>query len=146
MFCTNCGKEIEDDTIYCNYCGTFVKQEKEEEIEIFKISSTKLYCLVLLIIGFIVPIVNIVSSQTTNRDFIQGQLIYAIIFAITAILFWKSYKISIYILLIFIPFKMISTIYYYFEMSFGLKNIVLDEFFYLLIVIAIILDLKYNKK
>lgn len=29
MYCTNCGKEIEDTTVQCPYCNTIVKEEQK---------------------------------------------------------------------------------------------------------------------
>ena len=39
MYCKRCGKEIEDDSIFCKYCGTSTKEIKTEE---YKVSSEDL--------------------------------------------------------------------------------------------------------
>ena len=31
MFCTNCGKEIPDDSVFCDFCGSRVQTEEERE-------------------------------------------------------------------------------------------------------------------
>ena len=166
MFCTNCGNEIYDDAVYCNYCGNkIIIEDKEEPVEdkeeikeepvedIFKdinipeISRTS--CIIVSIIGLLASAINIVNLYFENKDisYMLGQIITVLIFVISIILLWKSKKIGGIILILFILFKMISSIYYYIEIPYEyfIKNLVVDEIFYLVTICLIVISWKTLK-
>ena len=148
MFCTNCGKEIDDDAIYCSYCGVKVsiEEERKEEHNILNINiiskeSTKLF-LILLVVGLISSIVNIIIYNTTI------QVIFVLIFAISIFSIWRLNRIGITILMIFALFESIVSILYYFrsvDHEYLLPNLIIDELFYIIIIILILINWKKFK-
>lgn len=156
MKCNNCGNDIEEDAIYCNYCGfkiekieevkseQKIKTEQGEGFKEFKITSQKL-CIALLTIGVITSIINIIGART-NSNFIFSQMIFIVIFAISIFLLSKSNKIGITILVPFILLKMGSSLYYYFEnlKEYYIGNLIVDEIFYLAIILLLAIYLNLN--
>ncbi len=185
MFCTSCGREIENDSIFCNYCGNKVEKIDEEikleedktheeikleedktheeikleedktheEIKLedklekiepeYNINTLKIL-LTLCTIGLIASMVNIFRFYMLGKDlnYIFGQVIFGSIFLATSVLLWKSKKIGGALLFSFILFKAITSIYYYFETLQGylIKNLILDEVFYLAIISLLFLE------
>ena len=157
MFCTNCGRQIDDDAIYCNYCGEriLVEEKVEEKVEELKSSIIKdvdiskksmELCILLLIIGSIASVVNIIRFYILGKDvnYIFGQTIFMLAFIVSTILLWRSKKIGSSILISFVLFKMISSIYYYLETANGyfIKNLIADEIFYMIIISLLVISWK----
>lgn len=164
MFCTNCGKEIDDDSIYCDHCGhkiiiedeikgditeNYVKEEiiENENNDILKnmnISElSRTLCIILLIIGSIASLINVIGFYIAESDitYILGQTIFLLIFIISMILLWKSKKIGGFILILFVLFKMISSIYYYGTINeYVINNLIFDEIFYFVIMLSLIIS------
>lgn len=147
MFCTNCGKEIDDDAVYCSYCGVIVsiEEERKEEYNILNINiskdSTKLF-LALLVVGLISSIVNIIIYNNTI------QVIFVLIFAISIFSLWRLNMIGITILMIFVLFEGINSILYYFrsiDHEYLTSNLIIDELFYIIIIILILINWKKFK-
>lgn len=70
MYCKNCGKEIPDNSVYCSYCGTLVREDafqKEEKVVenkiTFKEATTNLFTRIFLFEG-----------RTGQREFNFGLL------------------------------------------------------------------------
>lgn len=164
MFCTNCGQEIDDDSVYCRHCGDKILKIKEEEKikedrDIFKeiirdirninITMTCMtLCIALLTIGLIISIMNTINSYIIDKtDHIFGQIIFGPIFLISAILLWKSKKIGGSILIPFILFKMTTSAYYYLKIphEYPVNNLIIDEIFYLMIILFLIIGWKNLK-
>lgn len=162
MFCTNCGNQIDDDMLYCIYCGDKILLDDSAEQGIekivdnidykdnyvskgFDITFTEL-SIILLMIGLAISIINIIIVGK-DTSYIIGQIIFGLIFVISGILLWKSKKIGGIILIPFVSLKMISSIYYYLENYNGylIKNLIIDEIFYLAIISLIILGWKNLK-
>ena len=168
MFCTNCGNEIDNDSVYCNYCGNKIlegiEEKNVEEKELERIDETLqvhdilkdinistisvTLCIILSITGLIASIINIANFYDTEKDvsYIFGQIIFGSVFIISTILLWKLKKIGGAILISFTLFKMISSIYYYStSYEYLIKNLVCDEIFYLTIVLLTIIGWKVLK-
>ena len=163
MYCTNCGKEIHEDTVFCTYCGIKILKEEEhkeeehkeeehkeeehkeeEERDLFKdidisIGSIRL-CMILLIVGSVSSIINIVSYKNVNNF---GQIIFGSVFIVSIFSLWKLNKIGATILLTFVSFKIISTTYYYMETK--LLNLIFDQIFYIAIILLILVGWKKLK-
>jgi hypothetical protein len=92
----------------------------------------------------IASIVNIFRFYISGIgiNYIFGQMIFGLVFLVSTVLLWKSRKIGGAILISFILFKVISSIYYYFEASYGylIKNLIYDEIFYLAIISLLLID------
>lgn len=179
MFCTNCGNEIEEDSIYCIHCGyktitenseddilkdtnvmendeddilkdTNVTENDEDDIlrDINIPEISRMLCMILLTIGLIASLVNTVSFYIDNKDitYIFGQMIFVSIFIISIFLLWKSKKIGGSILILFVLFKMICSIYYYVTIrEYTTNNLIYDEIFYFIIALLLIISWKTLK-
>lgn len=166
MFCTNCGKKIENYVIYCNYCGCKVEnigqetkenigQETKEKVVDTDNSSTidiskilKGLYFVLLIIGTSAALANIIKILIRKGDNVDifGQVIFFLVFIVSITLLLKLKKIGYAILVSFALFKLISSIYYY-KVHYGYltKNLIIDEVFYLAIISLSIISWRYQK-
>lgn len=157
MFCTSCGREIDDDAIYCNYCGKKTINEENvieydiiNDIKDIDISSLSIkICVILLTIVLIKSIIDIITIYIIDKNINIGQAIFMIIFMISIISILKSNKIGIAALITFISFKIISSIYYHFQNSeYLLRNLIVDEIFYVILIILCIIGwkkLNYNR-
>ncbi len=195
MFCTSCGRYIEDDAEYCSHCGnkieiteikndvkpeeiteikndvkpeeiTEIKNDvKPEEITEIKndvkpeesthstidISKTSNgLCLLLLTIGIAASLSNIIKFLILEKDIfsIFGQTIFLLIFIASYVLLLKSKMIGGIILIVFSLFRMVGSAYYYMEIinnGYLTKNLIIDEIFYLTMILLLIIGWKNLK-
>ena len=151
MFCTKCGKQIYDDADYCNYCGNKVKVE-DKAVEKVEDKTSRGICLLLLTIGSSASFANIVKFLIKGKDIghIFGQAVFLLIFIISTIFFLKSRKIGGGILISFVSFEMMTSLYYYYYLDpypyrYLMKNLLVDEIFYLTIILLLIANWKNLK-
>ena len=178
MFCTNCGKHIEDDVIYCNYCGHRVEttgQEPKEKttgqidsgsidikepkekttgqidsgsIDIKEISKgLYLFLSTVCTVASFGNIVGLLMRGERYTNSIIGQATFLLIFIVSIILLLKSRKIGGAILISFVLFKMVSSLYYYYWIHYEylMKNLIIDEVLYLVIILSLIVNWKTLK-
>ena len=84
MFCSKCGKEIDDEAIVCPACGCATKNYSEleqskkydEDFELQKLksfSNTSIICAILIpIIGLIMSIVGLVKAGQINERMLSN--------------------------------------------------------------------------
>lgn len=65
MYCTNCGKEIEDGSVFCIYCGKKLEPEKEKKKNLLLPFYIAGGVLLLIIIGMVV---YLMLSKNSNDD------------------------------------------------------------------------------
>ena len=57
-FCTKCGKEIDKDDIFCQYCGKQLIEETEEGEQVIQNNNNS-----LAVAGFVVSLVSLIFSM-----------------------------------------------------------------------------------
>ncbi len=83
MFCSNCGKQISDDTKFCPYCGyqiaKDVKKDEEEHVQPIELTSKKLKGELLLAVAvIIVGFVILGSAKSANTSSNIGGILWGI--------------------------------------------------------------------
>ena len=93
MYCSACGKEIEDESTFCKYCGTS-NDKKIERHNVSKTSGMAIASLVLDILGVpLLPIIfGIVALKSIQRQPNQitgrGMAIAGLILGAIGFVFW----------------------------------------------------------
>ncbi len=65
MFCRNCGKEIEDDSLFCTFCGTPIKNNQNNNLtNTVNDSGSFLWA----ILAFFLPIVGLILCIMWNQE------------------------------------------------------------------------------
>ena len=80
-FCSNCGKEIDDETDFCPNCGTrVIKTEKQTEVKVQ--TTPEENTTGFAVIGFLFPMVGLIlwavwkkSNPKRSKSTIKGTLI-----------------------------------------------------------------------
>lgn len=73
MYCRNCGKEIKDNTNFCEFCGHEVKKVKVEEKKQAKVNVKKKNPFIIGAIVIGVLFIGIVIILETNRDITKNK-------------------------------------------------------------------------
>lgn len=71
MFCPNCGKQISDNSKFCNFCGYQITNDAREKAQLVELSSKRykkhiLISFLIAIIGFILFIKGIPACFELN--------------------------------------------------------------------------------
>lgn len=101
MICPNCGKEIDENSVYCEYCGKNINDinnyhPSNNETETTSVNPTKKVKLVLmwimiiiaLIFMFIAFIIDYGTALSNEENFWFGQYVTAAIFHTLCALFF----------------------------------------------------------
>ncbi len=99
-YCSKCGKEINEDAVFCEYCGyklNEVKEDDENEIDPNDAPSTGLaiLCFLYPIIGLILYLIWNESSPLKAKSCGKGALIGVIVSAVVSVLSTIIYFIAI---------------------------------------------------
>ncbi|MBQ7236802.1 MAG: zinc ribbon domain-containing protein [Clostridia bacterium] len=97
MFCTNCGKEIDEKAVVCIHCGVAVKKEQPDSVEHSqsKTGIGVLMGILLGLIGLLIGVLMYPANTIARKTFIKG---WGITFAICAVLTIVLYIIFYFIL------------------------------------------------
>ncbi len=99
MFCPNCGKEVFENNIYCERCGTKLKQitEERDEAEVPEIKAKngkKAYNKWIRGLGVIIGTLTLLGSTTGFQYYFESKLLLVLIIEIIFML------ISIFLILL----------------------------------------------
>ncbi len=61
MYCYKCGKEIPDNSVYCQYCGAIIKANENNK-------SAKLKLIAGVVAGFIIAIFGVFKGYEYGRN------------------------------------------------------------------------------
>ena len=119
MFCTRCGKELDDVSLFCPYCGVEVGQTKEviEKIEQEKDNETNIIDLKTKVVIGLTIIVALLSflpySVVMAYIGLFGSLVLAVISIVLYIKNRSKYNMFLFILNIVLLITNINTIVLY---------------------------------
>ena len=138
----NVGNNVGDNV--GNNVGDNVGNNVGNNVDVAKYISKKsiMLCVSLLILGLTASTISIIKLYMSGKDLndMFGQIIFGSIFIISIILLWKSRKIGIAVLVPFILFKMICSVYYFDTFSgYAMKNLIADEVLYVIIILLSII-------
>lgn len=69
MYCKKCGKELSNDSIFCNYCGTLQKTMNSEKKENNNPTAKKDDSIIILVMSIIIIVVVLaIVVSTLNQD------------------------------------------------------------------------------
>ncbi len=58
MYCKNCGKEIDDNSIYCSHCGA--RQDYSQNTYLYVGFENKVWGILSIVFAFLMPVLGIV--------------------------------------------------------------------------------------
>lgn len=68
MYCKKCGKELSNDSIFCNYCGTLQKTMNSEKKENNNPTAKKYDSIIILVMSIIIVVVLAIAVSNLNQD------------------------------------------------------------------------------
>lgn len=68
MKCPNCGKEIANESVFCEYCGTKVSNKLDESINPINGESDEEASGGLLVVSFLIPLVGLIVYGVNIKE------------------------------------------------------------------------------
>lgn len=146
VFCYKCGREIEEDTIYCPFCGTNLKT-KDQPITKTKRHVSITLCVILLCVFFLLHIFNMIDFMTYGYlTESVGQLFFGVFVLVAAYFLWKSEGIGGIIGIAYAILSIISVLSLPFvlpEAEYSIYDIIFDVCSNIVLIILIIIGWKH---